>query len=655
MTSSRHISPKTSSASPPGSRGILVAGAGSGSGKTLATLALLSGLLERGLDVLPYKCGPDFIDPRHHERVALTPSRNLDLHFTPPDPLRQGFDRELSGRSGAVVEGVMGLFDGLAGGRSTFDLAQVLELPVVLVLSARGMAETAAALVRGLVSFREGLSFAGVIATRTGSARHGEMIARALEAEGLPPLLGVLPRDPLLELPERYLGLSAPGEEGEEKERLFLERLSEHARRFQWERILPFFAPSSSSSALQGQSSAGIPSGHQGSPVTSPSRPAPEGRAGNNAPENNRQRGDPRGPWAAFLSSLQDRAVRPLPGESPMEPSSLLPGEKGEDKGGGGAIPRPPRLAVALDRAFWFYYHENWEELRKAGIEIVFFSPLEDTRLPAGTSGLYFGGGYPESFARALSQNRSMVESVRDFCLSGRPVYAECGGMLYLTRGPVEESLIGNEGGEGEGEFAKKPGGRSAVSSPDPQAGMVGVLPVRYRMGERLRRLGYSEVEAASGLFAGVPGPLRGHLFHYTTLVEDVLPEGDGQPAVSGRRGGSQGGSGESGGGGADGKGLPANAHRGRAASRGSTSSSLEKTSAARFSGHPGSSPDRSGSSFRDRRSDPFPTLSEPAFRHTEDGRLEGFSQGGVIASYMHAFLPSNPLYAARLAERLRS
>ena len=184
---------------------------------------------------------------------------------------------------------------------------------------------------------------------------------------------------------------------------------------------------------------------------------------------------------------------------------------------------------------------------------------------------------------------------------------------------------------------------------------MVGVLPVRYRMGERLRRLGYSEVEAASGLFAGVPGPLRGHLFHYTTLVEDVLPEGDGQPAVSGRRGGSQGGSGESGGGGADGKGLPANAHRGRAASRGSTSSSLEKTSAARFSGHPGSSPDRSGSSFRDRRSDPFPTLSEPAFRHTEDGRPEGFSQGGVVASYMHAFFPSNPLYAARLAERLRS
>ena len=324
-------------------------------------------------------------------------------------------------------------------------------------------------------------------------------------------------------------------------------------------------------------------------------------------------------------ASLQEEAgvqrtfERHNPEASVQESERESEGRRGKKSNKGeGATPRSPRLAVALDRAFWFYYHENWEELRKAGIEIVFFSPLEDTRLPAGTSGLYFGGGYPESFARALSQNRSMVESVRDFCLAGRPVYAECGGMLYLTRGPVEESSIGNEGGEGAGGFDKRPGGLSAAASPASQAGMVGILPVRYRMGERLRRLGYSEVEAASGLFAGVPGPLRGHLFHYTTLVEDVPVEGDGRPAVSDRNGGSQGGSGESGGGGADGKVVPA-------------------------------------SGPRDRLADPLLTLAEPAFRHTEDGRPEGFSRGGVVASYMHAFFPSNPLYAARLAERLRS
>ena len=146
----------------------------------------------------------------------------------------------------------------------------------------------------------------------------------------------------------------------------------------------------------------------------------------------------------------------------------------------------------------------------------------------------------------------------------------------------------------------------------------MGILPVRYRMGERLRRLGYSEVEAASGLFAGVPGPLRGHLFHYTTLVEDVPMEGVGQLGLPGQNERIQGESGEGRGGGSGGKEIPASSQRGPLA-------------------------------------ESFLTLSEPAFRHTEDGRPEGFSQGGVVASYMHAFFPSNPLYAARLAERLRS
>ena len=733
MTSSRPFSSSPPPVPTPVPRGLLVAGAGSGSGKTLATLALLSGLKARGLDVLPYKCGPDFIDPRHHERVALTPSRNLDLHFTPPDRLRKDFDRELSGRAGAVVEGVMGLFDGLSGGRSTFDLARVLGLPVVLVLSARGMAETAAALVRGLVSFREGVAFAGVIATRTGSPRHGEMIARALEEEGLPPLLGVLPRDSHLELPERHLGLSAPGEEGEERERLFLEALLAHAQRFAWERILPFFSlpssvsPLSTSVPISAASSAPAPRSPEAgnSFVGERLGSSPEGEGG----------GGSRGPWGAFLGSLRERVVPPLPGESPGDPSSLprplsgaLPGserdgegreeaglggiektvpeslkeatkEEGPERGqeqelesgrssdrgrgamvespgkgeGGGRrdfVPRPPRLAVALDRAFWFYYHENWESLREEGIEIVFFSPLDNTRLPPGTSGLYFGGGYPEIFARELTQNRSMVEEVRDFCLSGRPVYAECGGMLYLTRGPVEDPArqasegasdeggkpqgrssgkysgapgrpIGNSpgsfqagGGEGRGAqggnvgglFAgllsgslpsaprERESGESLARVPVSPEGMVGILPVRYRMGERLRRLGYAEVTAASGLFAGVPGSLRGHLFHYTTLVEET--EGERDPRAEGTPEGRE----------------------------GLTSGSLPG------GGEPSAPSHRLAPSPA-----AFLNRTEPAFRHRTDGRPEGFAQGGVVASYMHAFFPTNPLYAARLAERLRS
>ena len=630
MTDDRRDSSFSASVSPSVARGLLVAGAGSGSGKTLATLALLLGLKARGLDVLPYKCGPDFIDPRHHERVALTPSRNLDLHFTPPDRLREGVDRELVGRSGAVVEGVMGLYDGLAGGRSTFDLARVLGLPVVLVLSARGMAETAAALVRGLVSFREGVSFAGVVATRTGSPRHGEMISRALDEEGLPPLLGVLPRDAHLELPERYLGLSAPGEEGEEKERLFLDRLLEHGQGFRWEKILPLFSLTSSdreeSSPPEVSSKNPLSSAINSEPRLSPQERVEE------TPHRETEEGEKRSrssPWGAFLSSLRDRALSDPPGESQKEPVPPHFGEEengawreGEGSGreGGrreGRVPRPPRLAVALDRAFWFYYHENWEELRRAGIELAFFSPLDDARLPAGASGLYLGGGYPERYARELSGNRSMVEAVRDFCRAGRPVYAECGGMLYLTRGPQEDSSSGQDG-EGRG-LSQGRGESLAGDAPrDPPGELVGILPVRYRLGERLRRLGYSEVEAASGLFSGVAGPLRGHLFHYTTLVEDSSGELLGRQDLPGRGEGSRGKEGGNGGGDYALTKVPATPSRDR----------LPETPLSRL---------------------------EPAFRHTADGRPEGFAQGGVVASYMHAFFPTNPLYAARLAERLRS
>ena len=209
-----------------------------------------------------------------------------------------------------------------------------------------------------------------------------------------------------------------------------------------------------------------------------------------------------------------------------------------------------------------------------------------------------------------------MVEAVRDFCRAGRPVYAECGGMLYLTRGPQEDSL--SEKGEGRGISPAAGESRPADSPRDPQGELVGILPVRYRMGERLRRLGYSEVEAVSGLFAGVPGSLRGHLFHYTDLVDDLTGEGRGPQDLPGRREGSGGDDRENGGGGHDTTGTPANSPREIL-------------------------PDR-----------PVPR-PEPAFRHTADGRPEGFAQGGVVASYMHAFFPTNPLFAARLAERLRS
>ena len=467
-------------------RGVVVAGAGSGSGKTLTALTLLSGLAARGYAVHPFKCGPDFIDPRHHEWIAQAPSGNLDLHFSGPEALRERFDRQVAGSSGGVVEGVMGLFDGLVRGTSTFDIARTLDLPVILVLSAQGMAETAAALIRGIVIHREGIRVLGVIVTRTGSDRHRALIADALKGEGLPPLLGALPREESFALPERHLGLSAPWErEGEQDDRL-RKALARAAEALDWSTILQAFSPPT--------------------PATSPSAPGDDPRSVS-------------GSWRTIL--------RRLP---PPTPS------RGR---------RPLRLGVALDEAFWFYYPENWELFGGFGIEILPFSPLRDRGLPPDCDGLYLGGGYPERFSRELSGNRPMISEFRRFCDSGRPVYAECGGMLYLTEGPMGE--------EGE-------------ESP----ALSGIFPVRYALGDRLKRLGYAEVTAGEGFFSGAPGPVRGHLFHYSRLS------------------GSE-------------NGLPA------------------------------------------------------AFFHTSDGRPEGFARKGVVASYLHLFFPSNPLWAEALVRALES
>ncbi len=417
-------------------RGLVVAGLGSGSGKTITTMALLAGLLEKNYRVHPFKCGPDFIDPRHHEWITGTPAGNLDLFFTDPQALRERFDRMIEGSPGGVVEGVMGIFDGSERGTSTYDIARSLELPVILVLSAQGMAETVAAVVKGILSHRQPMNVLGIIATRTGSERHRSLISDALEAESLPPLLGVLPRNDSLSLPERYLGLAYPGEQGDEKTRLFRESLFAATKGFDWDRILTAFGdPSRDESGREDR---------------------PEDTQG--FYHSTRQR------VQAFYSNAPTRRSR-----------------------------RTLRVGVALDEAFWFYYPENWESFSRAGIQLEFYSPLRDRSLPKGCHGLYLGGGYPERYFAELAENIPFLKEMRSFCLSGGPVYAECGGMLYLTEGPLQQDN-------------------------DPSS-LVGFFPFRYSLGERLKRLGYAELEASSGFFTGSRGSIRGHLFHYSRLT----------------------------------------------------------------------------------------------------------------------------------------
>lgn len=401
-------------------KGIVIAGTHSGSGKTTVTLGVLAALRRKGLRVQPFKAGPDFIDAGLHGLVTGRPSRNLDLWMCGEHVVADLMKRHSVDADAAVVEGVMGLYDGQA---STFALASLLGLPVVLVVDAYGMAESAGALVKGFAGYgrdvrQEGAGVAGVVFNRVASREHFERLRGSVPREVR--VFGYLPRDASLELPHRHLGLVVAEEDplsGQHIERL-AEAVTQHID-------------------LEGMMALGGPVG--GGPV-----------GGN--------------------------LVRPASG--PM---------------------RRIKLGVARDRAFCFYYEDNLDALREHGAEVVPFSPLSDASVPGDADALYIGGGYPELYARALSDNASMRESVRQWALAGRPLYAECGGLMYLSRGIYDF----------EGRFF----------------GMAGVFPFATRMRKGRPSLGYREVELTEDGLIGRKGErLRGHEFHYSEVAEGAHP-----------------------------------------------------------------------------------------------------------------------------------
>lgn len=392
----------------------LIAGTNSGSGKTTLTLGILRAFGARGLTVAPFKCGPDYIDPLFHRQAAKRASVNLDGFLAGAEGVRSSFARHAAGADAAVVEGVMGLFDGNAPAAlegSSAEIAALLELPVILVVNARGMAGSIAPLVRGFAGWHPAVRIAGVIANNVGSARHTELLRGSLAAAGLPPLLGGVPRDERLILPERHLGLATGTLEAS------------------WLDLL----------------------------------------------------GDTVG-GAVDLDRLLELTREPLPESGPCRREPL---------------PEPElRLGVACDEAFNFHYRENFDLLRQLGVEPVGFSPLRQPELPGDLDGLWFGGGFPELYAQELAANAAMLDSIRSFAASGRPVYGECGGYLYLL-----EALTGFDG----------------VRHP-----LLGLLPGEAVMRDRLASLGYREVETVSDTVFGPAGTrLRGHEFHYSALAAE--------------------------------------------------------------------------------------------------------------------------------------
>jgi len=422
-------------------KALVIAAPHSGAGKTTVALGLMAALKARGLVVQPFKVGPDYIDSGHHETACGRPSYNLDAWMMTPAFARASWRRHAAGCDVAVVEGVMGLFDGRTGMSeegSTAELAKLIGAPVVLVVDARSMARSAAALVSGFEDFAPGLDLAAVIFNRVGGPRHLEMLGDALRSRCRAAPLGGVPREEEIALPERHLGLVTADEHRLSPE--YLARLGAlMERRLDLDRLL-----------------AGLPE-HAVEPVESPTARAPDtGDAGEAA-----------GAPALTLADLG-------PGLETLPPPAV-------------------RVGVARDAAFCFYYRDNLEMLSVLGAELVYFSPLYDESLPEGLDGLYLGGGYPEVFAARLSANRRMRAQVRDMAEAGRPVYAECGGFMYLCRGLVDQ----------EGRFYE----------------MAGFFDADTAMETRRSALGYRIAETAC------PGPLggsglrvRGHEFHYSRL-----------------------------------------------------------------------------------------------------------------------------------------
>ena len=395
-------------------KGLVIAGTQSGSGKTTLSLALMAAYARRGLKVQAFKVGPDFIDPGHHALATGRPSHNVDGWMLGAEENRAIFQRHAARADLALVEGVMGLYDGfdpIKETGSTAEMAKLLGLPVLLAVDAKAMARSLAALAEGFAGFDQGLVWAGLAANRVGSPSHAALLAQVMsQAPGLP-FLGGLPRKEDLAMPERHLGLVTAEDGGFGPEAL--DRLAD------W---------------VEG----GLD-------------------------------------LDALWDGLPEIKAAPISDE--------------QDGAAGSKV----RLGVARDQAFCFYYEENLSRLRQAGAELVFFSPLNDREPPSGLDGMYLGGGYPELYAGKLAANQSMRAGLASLAQAGLPMYAECGGMMYL----------GQELTDGQGR-----------SWP-----MVGALAMQTRMLPRLRSLGYREVRFKRATPLGPAGTrARGHEFHYSEV-----------------------------------------------------------------------------------------------------------------------------------------
>ena len=373
--------------------GVMIAAVKSGSGKTTVTCAFLKQLLCRKKHPVSFKCGPDYIDPMFHEQVLKIPSKNLDTFFSDALQIQALYEMELPGHDIAVLEGVMGLYDGLGGIReegSSYHLAKMLDVPIILVVDARGMGKSVIPLIAGFLQYDEKKLIKGVILNRT-SKMFFDTIAPLIEEELSIKALGCIPNEKELTLGSRHLGLILPEE---------MKELN-----FQLEKAGQLLEKYVDVDAMIGIAESAL--WEKEETVTEEVKPEEK-------------------------ENLEEKAYS---GKVTIFSQAIFSGKnKLYDRENSGTNTIPSRIAVAKDEAFCFYYRDNLRMLEHYGAELVFFSPLHDEKLPENIHGLLLGGGYPELYAKQLEENESMRKSIKEALEQKLPSLAECGGFLYLHK-----------------------------------------------------------------------------------------------------------------------------------------------------------------------------------------------------------------------------
>ncbi|MCI8280248.1 MAG: cobyrinate a,c-diamide synthase [Lachnospiraceae bacterium] len=392
---------------------ILLAAPSSGSGKTLVTCGILKSLLNRGITVSSFKCGPDYIDPMFHGQVLGISSKNLDTFFTDETATRYLLGKEARHSQLSVMEGVMGYYDGIAGTStqaSAYDLARVTDTPVILIVDARGMSVSITAQIKGFLDYRPDSRIAGAILNRLSAGlypRVKEQIERELPIK----VLGYVPEAKEYVIESRHLGLVTPDTITDLKER------------------------------IQG--------------------------------------------LARVLEETVDLdlllSVAGGTRELDLIPPSIPHLEESQEG---------VRIGIAKDEAFCFMYRDNLELMAEMGAKLRYFSPVHDTRLPRDLDGMIFYGGYPELYAKQLSENRTMLADIREAIRQGVPYLAECGGFMYLHDDMEDMEGIRHR--------------------------MVGAIEGTAYRTERLGRFGYVTLEAGKDQVLGKKGEtIKAHEFHY--------------------------------------------------------------------------------------------------------------------------------------------